>query len=199
MLREGGKVSRGKYANSAAATRAREDAINEAEALRQQVAKLTKENTELSTTLATERAAYTSTMRQLNGMLVDATTPEIVALRQRVEDAERIAAEAVHEVGMRVRNAFGNSKDFRTNTKLQVEISDALGITVAEFLLVDESGNRNQRRVSRDRVRSISAQAGHGKNAGQRLADDRRTHKDHEGHEGHEQDFMRGFITGASE
>ena len=191
-------MARGKHATHAAATKVREDAINEAESGRRQIAKLTKENAELHATLESEREAHTSATRALNGMLADATTPEIIALRQRVEDAEHIATDAVHEVGMRVRNAFGNSTDFRANTNLHVEISDALGITVAEFLQMEGDGNRRQRRVSRDQARSISAQAGHGKGAGERLGQDKRLAKRAGIDEGtlRGPDSMRGYIAG---
>lgn len=142
---------RGKHASHVAAVQVRESALAEAAELRrrneQQLAKITS----LTTELLNERAAHKAKTLRLNGLLKASTNPEVEALRSELKEAQRHAAEADHDAGMRLNKIFTNNPNVKGSPKFWADIAKALNISVSE-LLDDSTNNRHSRRVNHSKL-----------------------------------------------
>jgi hypothetical protein len=146
-------MARGKYASSAEARRAREDAVTGLAAAQRKVAALEKENAEIRAAAAKSHAEHIEQMRQMQGALTEGISPEVEDLRAQLKDAEIAAVNAYREVALSIVEVFRSRDDFTATPEFNAHLSHALGITPAELLLRSPDGSRYVRRMTPRKLR----------------------------------------------
>ena len=148
-------MSRGKHASSAEARRARESAEAEVVAGRRKIASLTAELDDLRATLARERAENTERLRNYAALMEEGASPEVEALKRRLQTAREETSEARLDAGRSVVKFLWSRRDFKVlGPNFYPGLAQVLGLQLAEMYPRASKGNRWERRITPSKQRA---------------------------------------------
>lgn len=136
-------MARGKYASSAEARRAREQAEGEVAQNRRRIAILEQEVADLTARLSSEHQAHVDEIRHLNGLMEQGTSTEMEVLRERLRTAEKRAKE---DAISRARQVIGTIAGLGTADAAVVgalyQVAKIYGVPASEIRKMDTAKRR---------------------------------------------------------
>jgi hypothetical protein len=151
-------MTRGRYATSSEARRAREEAESEVVAGRRKIAQLFEENKELREALTQERVATTERERRLVALMNEGASPEVESLRQQLHRARQERDDVRRELAVGLSRLMKEC-DGRTTRDFIAEALIFLDVPPYEHFSNEWSGNRRDRRITPEKGRANVDQA----------------------------------------